>query len=164
MKRYGNLWPQVVAFENLLQASRQAQRGKRFRPNVLAFNYNLEQELLRLRAELTQATYSPGGYRTFEIQDPKPRLISAAPYRDRVVHYALCNVIVPLRSIAPLLPILTLTAQVMAPIAPSTALPTLHDLADISCSAISANIFRRLIMKSSKRFCATRSNAQTRSG
>jgi RNA-directed DNA polymerase len=96
MKRYGKLWSQVVAFENLLQASRQAQQGKRYRPNVLAFNYNLDQELLRLQAELTEKTYTPGGYRTFRIRDPKSRLISAAPYRDRVVHHALCNVIVPL--------------------------------------------------------------------
>ena len=82
MKRHGNLWSQVVAFENLLQASRQAQQGKRYRPNVLAFNYNLDQELLRLQSELTEKTYTPGGYRTFRIRDPKSRLISAAPYRD----------------------------------------------------------------------------------
>ncbi|MEP0921231.1 RNA-directed DNA polymerase [Leptolyngbya sp. ST-U4] len=96
MKRYGNLWSQVVSFENLLQASRQAQRGKRYRPNVLEFNYNLEQELFRLQSELHQKTYTPGGYRTFRIRDPKSRLISAAPYRDRVVHHALCNIIVPI--------------------------------------------------------------------
>ncbi|NJR63882.1 MAG: RNA-directed DNA polymerase [Cyanobacteria bacterium CRU_2_1] len=96
MKRYDNLWSQVVAFENLLQASRQAQRGKRYRPNVLEFNYNLAQELLQLQTELTQQTYIPGRYRTFRIRDPKSRLISAAPYRDRVVHHALCNIIVPL--------------------------------------------------------------------
>lgn len=37
----------------------------------------------------------PGEYRTFRILDPKPRLISAAPYRDGVVHHALCRVIEP---------------------------------------------------------------------
>ncbi|MBE9065666.1 Retron-type reverse transcriptase [Leptolyngbya cf. ectocarpi LEGE 11479] len=96
MKRYGNLWLQVIAFENLLRASRLAQKSKRFRPNVLAFNHRLEQELQQLQAELKTLTYQPGGYRTFRIRDPKPRMISAAPYRDRVVHHALCNVIVPL--------------------------------------------------------------------
>ncbi|MGF1569407.1 MAG: RNA-directed DNA polymerase [Nodosilinea sp.] len=95
MKRYSNLWPHIIDFENLLQASRQAQQGKRYRPNVLAFNHNLDQELLRLQDELTRKAYRPGGYRTFKIEDPKPRLISAAPYRDRVVHHALCNIIVP---------------------------------------------------------------------
>lgn len=95
MKRYGNLWPHIIDFENLLQAARQAQQGKRYRPNVLAFNYNLDQELLKLQRELREQTYRPGKYRTFSIYDPKPRMISAAPYRDRVVHHALCNVIVP---------------------------------------------------------------------
>jgi len=96
MKRYGNLWHSIVDFENLLLAARQAQRGKRFRENVLAFNYNLEQELHQLQFELQTQTYVPGNYRTFQIWDPKPRLISAAPYRDRVVHHALCNIIVPI--------------------------------------------------------------------
>lgn len=96
MKRYGDLWPQIVAWENLVLASRKAQRGKRFRENVLVFNYRIEEELLRLQEELVTHTYHPSGYRTFEIVEPRKRIISAAPYRDRVVHHALCNVIVPL--------------------------------------------------------------------
>jgi retron-type reverse transcriptase len=96
MKRYGYLWSQIIDFENLWRAARQAQRGKRFRANVLAFNHDLESNLLELQTELQNRTYQPGAYHTFEITDPKPRLISAAPYRDRVVHHALCNIIVPL--------------------------------------------------------------------
>jgi retron-type reverse transcriptase len=96
MKRYGNLWPQIIAFENLYAATKKAQRGKRFRPNVLKFNYNLELELAQLKQELTTKTYQPGEYRTFEIVEPKRRMISAAPYRDRVVHHALCAVIYPI--------------------------------------------------------------------
>jgi len=96
MKRYGNLWSEVTAFANLLAAAQQAQRGKRFRENVLAFNYNLEQELAQLKTKLETKTYHPGAYKTFEIVEPKRRLISAAPYPDRVVHHALCNVIAPI--------------------------------------------------------------------
>jgi RNA-directed DNA polymerase len=96
MKRAGNLWPQITDFANLLQAARQAQRGKRFRDNVLEFNYRLEYSLERLQRSLLDKTYKPGAYKTFEIYDPKPRLISAAPYPDRVVHHALCNIIMPI--------------------------------------------------------------------
>lgn len=96
MKRYGNLWPDIIAFPNLLAAAKQAQRGKRFRDNVLLFNFNLETELLQLQQELQAHSYQPGAYRTFEIFEPKRRLISAAPYRDRVVHHALCNLIGPI--------------------------------------------------------------------
>ncbi|MCZ2207879.1 RNA-directed DNA polymerase, partial [Cylindrospermopsis raciborskii] len=56
----------------------------------------LETELIRLQKQLTDKTYQPGDYRTFHLINPKSRLISAAPYRDRVVHHALCNVIVPI--------------------------------------------------------------------
>ncbi len=88
MKRHGNLWPQVTDFGNLLAAARQAQRGKRTRANVLEFNYNIESQLPGLQIELLSQTYRPGAYRTFEIVEPKRRMISAAPYRDRVVHHA----------------------------------------------------------------------------
>jgi RNA-directed DNA polymerase len=91
MKRHNYLWQAVSSFENLLLAARTAERGKRFRDNVLEFNYHLEPELTKLQQELTQKTYRPGAYRTFRIFEPKPRLISAAPYRDRVVHHAVCN-------------------------------------------------------------------------
>lgn len=96
MKRYGNLWQEIVDFGNLLSAAKLAQKGKRFRHNVLAFNYNLERELFKLKEELESKTYRPGPYKTFEIVEPKRRMISAAPYRDRVVHHALCNIVVPI--------------------------------------------------------------------
>ena len=96
VKRHGNLWPQVIDFNNLLAAAQQAQRGKRYQPNVLRFNGRLAEELLQIQAELESQTYRPGPYTTFLILEPKKRMISAAPYRDRVVHHALCNVIAPI--------------------------------------------------------------------
>jgi retron-type reverse transcriptase len=96
MKRHGKLYPDIVDFENILLAARKAQKGKRFRDNVLEFNYNLESELIKIQRELTQKSYQPGIYKTFYIKEPKTRMISAAPYPDRVVHHALCNIIVPI--------------------------------------------------------------------
>jgi retron-type reverse transcriptase len=96
MKRHGQLWDRLVSFPNLLLAARKARRGKRTQPNALRFEFNLERELCRLQDELRQRSYTPGPYHTFTIQRPKPRLISAAPFRDRVVHHALCNVLAPL--------------------------------------------------------------------
>lgn len=96
MKRYGNLYPEIVTFENLFFAAKNAQKGKRFKADVLRFNDNLETELFNLQQQLIEKTYQPGNYRTFYIEEAKRRLISAAPYRDRVVHHALCNVISPI--------------------------------------------------------------------
>lgn len=95
MKRTGNLFGKICSFENLLNAAYRARKGKRYRPDVAALHYNLEAELFRLREELVSGSYAPGPYRTFRISDPKPRLISAAPYRDRIVHHAVCRVIEP---------------------------------------------------------------------
>lgn len=96
MKRIGNLYQNICSFENLWYAAYAAQRGKRYRPDVLAFHYDLEAELFQLRRELQEKRYQPGRYRTFHIYDPKKRLISAAPYRDRIVHHALCYIIEPI--------------------------------------------------------------------
>jgi len=55
-----NLYPRLTSFASLQAAARRAQRGKRYRPAVLAFNANLEAELLRLQEELRSFTYKPG--------------------------------------------------------------------------------------------------------
>ena len=96
MKRHGNLWQQVVSFEALLRAADNARKGKRFRPAVAAFHFDQERELWKLHEELTAKTYRPGAYHSFYIFEPKKRQISAAPYRDRVVHHALVNVLEPI--------------------------------------------------------------------
>ncbi len=96
MKTYKHLYPQITAFENLYQAFVKARLGKRGRPDVTAFEFDLEANLLGLQAELEGETYRPGPYYNFRILDPKPRLISAAPFRDRVVHHALCRIIEPI--------------------------------------------------------------------
>lgn len=95
MKRAGGLFERIVAFDNLLRAVRQAARGKRDRPTVARFIFDLEPELLRLQDELHTGRYRPGAFFTFEIRDPKRRNICAAPFRDRVVHHAICHVLEP---------------------------------------------------------------------
>lgn len=90
-----DLYPRITAFSTLLAAFRKASKGKRYRADVLAFGANLEAELFRLQHELQSFTYVPGPYRQFTIHEPKPRLVSAAPFRDRVVHHALIAVIGP---------------------------------------------------------------------
>jgi retron-type reverse transcriptase len=96
MRRYGKLYNLVWDFDNLWLAARQAQKGKRFKSSCRNFNLDLERNLLTLKRELQEKTYHPGPYHHFKIFEPKERLISAAPYKDRVVHHALVNVIEPL--------------------------------------------------------------------
>lgn len=93
---YRDLYPEVTRFDNLLGAYRKAALGKRGQPHVAAFEFRREDNLLQLQRELRERSYRPGSYYSFYIRDPKHRLVSAAPFRDRVVHHALCNVIEPL--------------------------------------------------------------------
>ena len=90
------MWERLTSFQNLLLAFKQAARGRRARPSVADFELHLETALPELRNELVEGRYRPGRYVSFTIHDPKKRLISAAPFRDRIVHHALCNVIEPI--------------------------------------------------------------------
>lgn len=90
------LFEQISSFENLHAAAQEARRGKRYKDGTARFHQRLGENLVALRDELLSGEYQPGGYRTFWIQDPVRRQISAAPYRDRVVHHALCRVTQPI--------------------------------------------------------------------
>ena len=96
MHRLGGLWEGVTAFDNLYRAAYQVLRGKRDQVRAGEFFFDLEGNLFRLRQELRSQAYRPGAYRTFWTTTPKRRMISAAPFRDRVVHHALINIIEPL--------------------------------------------------------------------
>jgi len=90
------MYERICAFDNLYAAYLAARKGKRAHPDVAAFEFNAEAELIQLRDDLLARAYLPGAYRTFAIHEPKRRLISAAPFRDRVVHHALVRVIEPI--------------------------------------------------------------------
>ena len=90
------MYGQLCAWSNLLLAWRKARKGKRGKPPAAHFEEMAADNLLALQAALQNRTYMPGTYSSFRIREPKRRLISAAPFRDRVVHHALCNVIEPI--------------------------------------------------------------------
>ena len=88
---YGN----ISQFETLHTAYKHCRRQKRFRQEVLDFSYNLEYNLSELASKLQKKTYRHGGYRHFIVNDSKKRLIRAAPFRDRIVHQAICMMLEP---------------------------------------------------------------------
>jgi retron-type reverse transcriptase len=94
--RHDNLFGAIANFAALQAAARRAIKGKRKKPGAAAFFANLEPELLKLERQLRDGSYRPGRYTAFEVKDPKKRMVSAAPFRDRVVHHALCAMIEPI--------------------------------------------------------------------
>jgi RNA-directed DNA polymerase len=95
-KLHDGLFERIANFQSLLEAARKAVCGKRRKPGAAGFYANLERELLRLERELLDGSYRPGRYVEILIKDPKERLVSAAPFRDRVVHHALCATVCPI--------------------------------------------------------------------
>ncbi len=95
-KTYRHLWDSFISFENLWRAYLRARRGKRARSAVARYELAAESHIFDLQARLHAGTYQPGGYRTFVVQEWKRRIISAAPFEDRIVHHALCQVLEPI--------------------------------------------------------------------
>ena len=96
MKSFGNLYPEIYSLENLYLAASKARKLKSRKGYVEDFTLHRERFLGELHDELGSGTYRPAGYREFRIFEPRERWICAAPFRDRVVHHALCNVIGPI--------------------------------------------------------------------
>jgi len=86
---------EIADLTNLSEAAWRAARGKRHRVEVRAFFANLETELSLLGSDLLRGSAPYGRYHVFQIHDPKPRIITAPCFRDRVIHHALIQKIGP---------------------------------------------------------------------
>ncbi len=96
-KTHKRLYKEICSFENLHKAYLKARKNGKLKKNdVLKFTYNLEKNLFEIKEELENQTYKTGKYREFYVNDPKKRLIKAAPFKDRIIHHALCNIIEPI--------------------------------------------------------------------
>ena len=88
----GSDWESFISWRNLWLAQQAAVRGKRSSSAVTRWEYRLGENLLRLQTQLQSGTWSPGPYSRFAIHAPKKRVVSAAPFVDRVVHHAWIRV------------------------------------------------------------------------
>ena len=82
-------------FQDLVQAYYDCRRSKRNSDSALAFELNLEQNLIQLHDDLIAGTYQPGRSICFVVTRPKAREVWAAAFRDRVVHHLLYNHVAP---------------------------------------------------------------------
>lgn len=82
-------------FSDLVQAYYDCRRSKRNSDSALAFEMDLERNLIELHNDLTAGTYRPGRSICFVVTRPKAREVWAAAFRDRVVHHLLYNHVAP---------------------------------------------------------------------
>lgn len=93
MKRIGGLYERVVSQENLYLAYLDARKNKRGTHSCHTFEKGLGAHIARLSDELASGSYAPLPYNTFTIHEPKPRLIMAPAFRDRVVQHSVYRVV-----------------------------------------------------------------------
>lgn len=96
MKRHGNLYVMATSPEALYQGYLDARRGKRGSAAVYHFERRIGAEIADLAGGLAAGRYRPSPPREFQVTEPKPRLIQAPAFRDRVVQHAVYNVVRPL--------------------------------------------------------------------
>jgi RNA-directed DNA polymerase len=95
-KKYRNLIGAITADDNMREALRLTSRGKRLTPGYLEFKEFSAFNLAQLAADMRQGAYVQGEPHEFCIFDPKHRVISALPFRDRVAQHAVCRIIAPI--------------------------------------------------------------------
>lgn len=96
MKRIGYIYEKICSPENLRLAYEKARMGKTTRYGVVLFEKRLEQNLQQLQIELVDGSYKTSEYSVFTIFEPKEREIYRLPFRDRVVHHAIMNLLEPI--------------------------------------------------------------------
>lgn len=94
-KRAKHLWPHITAFENLLEAWRKVQLGKRYRPAIVRLRASIEDTLFDIQERLVAHTWRPAPCRRFRIVEVKPRTIDAPAVQDCIVHHAAMNLLAP---------------------------------------------------------------------
>jgi len=75
--------------ENLREAFLRASRGKAGKAEVIEYRASLQENLDNLRRRILDGSVPVGGYRQFVIHDPKERVITVAPFSQRVLHHAV---------------------------------------------------------------------------
>jgi len=80
---------EVADWHSLVTAFARAALGKCGRADVERYRRELDGELRLLHEGLLRGDYPVGRMRRFTIRDPKPRVIHAPCFRERVLHHAL---------------------------------------------------------------------------
>ena len=88
-------YEEIISVGNLLSAWEEFLKGKKNRKDVQEFQFNLMDNILSLHSDLTNQTYTHGGYEAFKINDPKPRDIHKASVRDRLLHHVIYRKLYP---------------------------------------------------------------------
>lgn len=96
MKIFKDLYWLIISPQTLFHSWNVFKEDKKNKPDVIAFEFDLEKNIFDLYRDLKNGTYKHGAYKGFWIHDPKLRRIHKATVRDRVLHHAIFRVLNPI--------------------------------------------------------------------
>jgi len=96
MKRKGNLYHLIYDMDNLILADKKARRGKSNRKEIIKFDLDKEYNLFEIQNSLIHKTFTTSPYKKFKVNDGKERDVASLPYCDRIIHWAIINVLEPI--------------------------------------------------------------------
>ena len=94
VKKYKNLWQQIVADDNIAWAYQKAKKGKSKYTAVRYIEDHKEECLKEVTRLLVEQELTTGAYKEKTIKEPQERLIYVLPfYPDRIGQHAIINVL-----------------------------------------------------------------------
>lgn len=83
---------EIADYNNLVLALHKASKGKRHRSVVRELYEQFDKKISGLAQDIVAGQLPYGFFKSFQIYDPKKRLIYAACFADRVFHHAVMNI------------------------------------------------------------------------
>ena len=88
------MFDRIVNWDNLRDAYNKTRKAKgKHKVAAIRFEQDAIHNLKMLQQSLIDGTYKCSGYNTFMVYEPKPRVIYAPHYVDKIVQHAINNVI-----------------------------------------------------------------------
>lgn len=85
----------LISLEQVFDAYYSCRKHKRNTRDAMAFEVDLEENLIQLWTELNDGTYRIGKSTVFIVEQPVVREVFAASFRDRIVHHLIINSLNP---------------------------------------------------------------------
>lgn len=85
-KSLKNIFDSKLDYIYFYQAHLRASTNKRNKREVIAFEIDLETNIMNLYRSIKNGTYKMGDYHEFIVREPKVQVIKSLPYIDRIVH------------------------------------------------------------------------------
>lgn len=91
-----NVFDTIFSMDNLYLALEDAARGRRYKRDVLIYNFDTWAMLQELRKEIYDGTYGIDKYYIFYIHEPKKRMVMSISFKHRIVQWAIYRILNPI--------------------------------------------------------------------